>query len=484
MKKLKRILAVMLLVVVAAAAIAAVVEVIRRLPVRSPLILTDEPRPWSPPGEGPAAASPVAPAEAVPVADGVSAGSEARSAPPTDPKAPTAEPEPAAIADWPMAPAPVAPAPVAPAPEVEPGGERAEAVDAGPAPTAAETHDGSAERPSPYDVADVDGDEEEEMESAATEYAPTAAAETHAQSAEPPSRWAAADVDAEEEMESRAGEYAPATGLDEGLEPPFPPLEAPGGPAESAPSPELVAEFVPALAPQPEAAADAPPSLPSTLEEALSEVPESPIPTFAGRNAEAFLDEGNVYFNVGQYGLAIERYTRAIELSADLVAAYYNRANARTRSLEYDLALEDYDAALRLQPDDADALNNRGMLHLYRASYREALSDFNEALRADPGDTTVMVNRGLAYVHSGDPASALIDFQDAVAADPQDAAANYGAAQAAAMLGNRDRALRSLSRAFELDAGYAREAAADPRLTTLQGDKAFMRLLRDAGARA
>ena len=34
-----------------------------------------------------------------------------------------------------------------------------------------------------------------------------------------------------------------------------------------------------------------------------------------------------------------------------------------------------------------------------------------------------------------------------------------------------------------LDPAYSREAAADPRLVSLQGDDAFIRLLRDRGAR-
>lgn len=222
---------------------------------------------------------------------------------------------------------------------------------------------------------------------------------------------------------------------------------------------------------------------PPGVEEALAELPQSPIPSFSGRSAESILDEGNVYFNVGQYALAIERYTKAIEVAPDLVAAHYNRANARTRSGDYEAALDDYNEALQLQPADPDALNNRGMLHLYRGNYAAALDDFDAALRSDPADTTVMVNRGLAHLHSGDAAAALVDFQEAVAMDDSDSAAHYGAAQAAAMLGNRDRALRFLGRALQLDPGYAREAAADPKLAALQGDDQFLRLLREAGAR-
>lgn len=273
---------------------------------------------------------------------------------------------------------------------------------------------------------------------------------------------------------------------------------APEGPAEPA---IPVAAFEPPTAPEPppafevQAAAPVQPPPPpapsfipgapltSALEEALEQVRPEPVAQYAGRSAESFLDEGNVYFNVGQYGLAIERYSRALELDPNLTAGYYNRANARTRAGEYDLALDDYNSALELEPNDADALNNRGMLHLYRAGYGAALRDFNAALQIDPTDTTVIVNRGLAQLHGGDPAAALVDFQEAAALDDMDAAAHYGAAQAASALGNREESLRRLRRALQIDPAYAREAAADAKLVPLQGDTEFMRILREAGGR-
>lgn len=235
--------------------------------------------------------------------------------------------------------------------------------------------------------------------------------------------------------------------------------------------------------PSPETPAPAVDDLPASVEEALTDLEPAPIVPPPKRTAESFLDEGNVYFNVGQYGLAVERYTQAIEMDGDLTAAFYNRANAHTRSGDFERALADYNRALELQPRDADALNNRGMLHLYRSNYPAALADFNGALEADPTDTTVMVNRGLAHLHGGDAASALVDFREAAAKDESDAAAQYGAAQAAASLGNRDEALRHITRALELDPAYAREAAGDPRLELLQGDEEFLKLLRESGPR-
>jgi tetratricopeptide (TPR) repeat protein len=195
--------------------------------------------------------------------------------------------------------------------------------------------------------------------------------------------------------------------------------------------------------------------------------------------ADALLDEGNAYFNVGKFALAIQRYDRAIQLAPRLVAAYYNRANARTRIGDYEGAQSDYDTALGLNPTDADALNNRGMLHLYRGNHDAALQDFNLALGIDSRDGTVIVNRGLAYLHKGDPRAALSDFHEAIRLDSRDAAAHYGAAQSLATIGDTNAALMSLRNALRIEPNYAREAAAEPRFVSLQSNEEFTRILRN-----
>ena len=276
---------------------------------------------------------------------------------------------------------------------------------------------------------------------------------------------------AAEELERQAADAA-----NEGMAPP--PGAPPVDEARDASGANVAAE--PSAGPAVQEAGPEEP-LPASLEEALADLQPAPIQRPPRRTAESYVDEGNVYFNVGQFALAIDRYTAAIELDPGLAAAYYNRANAYTRSGEFEKALADYNRALELQPNDPDALNNRGMLHLYRGNSAAALADFDAALAVDPGDTTVMVNRGLAHLHGGDAAAALLDFLAAAGLDPDDPAAHYGAAQAAAVMGNREEALRHVQRALALDRGYAREAAADPRLAILQGDPEFLRLLREAG---
>ncbi len=242
-----------------------------------------------------------------------------------------------------------------------------------------------------------------------------------------------------------------------------------GGGSGSAGTPTPIAEPVET---QPES-----PPQPSDTRPAPETRDEAPLEDTAA--ADALLDEGNAYFNVGQFALAIQRYDRAIQLAPRLVAAFYNRANARTRIGDYDGAQSDYDTALGLNPTDADALNNRGMLHLYRGNHDAALQDFNLALGIDSRDGTVIVNRGLAYLHKGDSRGALSDFHEAIRLNSRDAAAHYGAAQSLASLGDTNAALMSLRNALRIEPNYAREAAAEPRFASLQSNDEFTRLLRN-----
>jgi Flp pilus assembly protein TadD len=219
----------------------------------------------------------------------------------------------------------------------------------------------------------------------------------------------------------------------------------------------------------------------ATVPEASAEPVDAAPP--ADPAATALLEEGNAFFNVGQYSLAIERYTGALERSPQLVAALYNRGNAYARTGDLDRARADYDRAIGLVPGDADALNNRGMVHLYRGDYRAAKSDFDRAVDLAPDDMTILVNRGLAWLHVGQPERAMIDFRDAMEHAPSDGAAYYGGAQAAVRSGDFGSALDYLRHAFSIDHTYVREAAADPMLAGLDGYEPFHRLLRQFGAR-
>ncbi len=117
------------------------------------------------------------------------------------------------------------------------------------------------------------------------------------------------------------------------------------------------------------------------------------------RPAASYLDEGSVYFEVGNYERAIDRFGRAIELQPDLCAAYFNRALACTRLGRFEAALADYDRAAALTPQDADIFNNRGLLHFERGELDAAAADFERAIKLQPDDGDARTNLALVQRH-------------------------------------------------------------------------------------
>ena len=86
---------------------------------------------------------------------------------------------------------------------------------------------------------------------------------------------------------------------------------------------------------------------------------EQPI----NQNAEAYYNRGWTYIKRGQYTLAIENFTKAIDLNPNYVEAYYNRGAAYNANSEFDRAIEDYSEALKLKPKVAEVHYNRGTVY-------------------------------------------------------------------------------------------------------------------------
>jgi tetratricopeptide (TPR) repeat protein len=68
---------------------------------------------------------------------------------------------------------------------------------------------------------------------------------------------------------------------------------------------------------------------------------------------------------------------------------YYDRG-------EYDLAIAEYTAALKINPNDADILNRRGAAYEDKDDYDPAIADYTQAIRIDPNYTLAKKYREIA----------------------------------------------------------------------------------------
>ncbi len=129
--------------------------------------------------------------------------------------------------------------------------------------------------------------------------------------------------------------------------------------------------------------------------------------------AEAFINRGLAYYELGQYKRAIEDYDQAIRWKPERAASYNNRGIAYAKTGDYKRAIEDYDQAILLKPNYSLAYNNRGSAYLSLNQYEQAIENYNEAIRLKPDVIDHYKNRGIAHLAHGDKNSGCLDLNKA-----------------------------------------------------------------------
>ena len=133
--------------------------------------------------------------------------------------------------------------------------------------------------------------------------------------------------------------------------------------------------------------------------------------------ADAFLNLGLTHVNAREYDLAIEHFTRSIQLNPNLWRAYFHRARIHIHRGELDRAIADNTQAIRLNPNHWPAHHDRGLAHFRRGEYDLAISDFTEAIRL-ASDARSYTNRGHAHLRRGEYDLAVSDFTAAILLAP------------------------------------------------------------------
>ena len=131
-------------------------------------------------------------------------------------------------------------------------------------------------------------------------------------------------------------------------------------------------------------------------------------------------DEGNSYFNEGQYGKAIESYNRVVALYPDFVQAYYNRGLAYYKAGKYDEAIADYSRVVSTTSGNADIYNNRALAYLKKGEFENAISDYTKVLALNSRYPDAYHNRGIAYANVGKFDEAIADYNRVIAINPKD----------------------------------------------------------------
>ena len=162
-------------------------------------------------------------------------------------------------------------------------------------------------------------------------------------------------------------------------------------------------------------------------------------------------NRGIDYGEKGEYDLAIEDFTKAIELKPDYEIAYNNRGAVYRAKGEHDLAIKDCNEAIQLKQDYAEPYSNRGAAYRNKGDYDCAIKDYDMAIKLKPSFVEAYYNRGLAYHEKSELDIAIKDYSKAIELNPKLFHPYNNRGNAYLQKRDFDRAIEDYSKAIELN---------------------------------
>lgn len=140
------------------------------------------------------------------------------------------------------------------------------------------------------------------------------------------------------------------------------------------------------------------------------------------KDAQAYLDRGDVEAALGRWDRAISDYTRTLDLEPDRWFAHYARGVARISKGELAGAIEDLNLAIGQAPRESLPYQYRAIAKWRSGDNPGAIEDFELELSINPKSAAAYGGRGLVRDGMGDAPGALEDLSQAVrlgSRDPQ-----------------------------------------------------------------
>jgi Flp pilus assembly protein TadD len=115
------------------------------------------------------------------------------------------------------------------------------------------------------------------------------------------------------------------------------------------------------------------------------------------------LDKGKFAYRQGDFGLAAEAFSKAVEEEKDNAEASLGLAASYDRLKRFDQARRAYDVVVKIVGHTPTVLNNLGYHYYLKGDMDSARRSFDAALRADPNN--VVAKNNLALFWAPTPAS-------------------------------------------------------------------------------
>ncbi len=147
-----------------------------------------------------------------------------------------------------------------------------------------------------------------------------------------------------------------------------------------------------------------------------------------GRSAQYYYDKGSKHAEQGEYELAVEAYSLAIEIDPSDPYPFSDRGVAYFHLEKKELALQDMDRAQELQPDLGYRYSSRAYIKASMGRLEEAIQDYHKAIEVDPDDAIAHNNLGLLQEEKGyrDKARSHFIRADQLSEDEKEEVKKYG----------------------------------------------------------
>jgi tetratricopeptide (TPR) repeat protein len=170
------------------------------------------------------------------------------------------------------------------------------------------------------------------------------------------------------------------------------------------------------------------------------------------QNDSALLHRGRMYFELGNFKLAVEDLTASLTIQPNNARAYDLRAQANSAQKSYDRAIADWrEAALRDPPNALNYLLSQAKVEEDRGKLPQALEIYDQASRQNPGSAEVRLRRAAALKKQNRMEEAVQECAAAVELDSSDARGYVCRADGYVRLSRLPMAISDLDQAIRLN---------------------------------
>lgn len=171
--------------------------------------------------------------------------------------------------------------------------------------------------------------------------------------------------------------------------------------------------------------------------------------------ANGFVYRGLSYYNKKEYASAMQDYNKAIILDPVNKIAFFNRGLVYYARTEYDAAIKDFITILNLDPTYINAYQYRGLSYYAKAQYDLAIQDYTRFLNQNPNDTYTYTSRGNAYYAKMQYDLAIQDYSKAITLNPGDYYTYSMRGLSYTSKNEQDNALKDYDKALSLNPAFA-----------------------------